>query len=113
VNSVLRIALLAIACLAATGLCLMIFNSIIGLFAPCYLAGSCTKMPMTETIATLLDAIKYILYFGIFPLGAILRKRDFRKLTGSRKLNKIIRFAFALIPVFLFPIRSLLTVNLF
>lgn len=112
-NSVLRIVLLGIACLAATGLLLMILNSIIGLFAPCYLAGLCTKMPVTETVATLIDAVKYIFYFGIFPLAAIVRKRDFRKLTASKRLNRMIRIGFALIPLFLFPVRSFLNVNFF
>ncbi|MEQ1643005.1 MAG: hypothetical protein ABL959_06130 [Pyrinomonadaceae bacterium] len=112
-NSALRIALLGIACLAVTAVCLMILNTIITAFAPCYLGGGCAKMPITETIATILDTIRYFCYFAIFPLGAVLRKRDFRKLTASKKLNRFARYAFAAIPFLLLPFRSFLNINLF
>lgn len=112
-NSALRIALLGIACLAVTAVCLMILNTIITAFAPCYVAGGCAKMPITETIATILDTIRYFCYFAVFPLGAVLRKRDFRKLTGSKNLNRILRYAFAAIPFLLLPFRSFLNINLF
>lgn len=91
----------------------MIMNSVLALFAPCYLSGGCPKMPMTETIAAALDAIRYILYFAIFPLGAIVRRRDFRKLTSSRRFNRIARYVFAAIPLLLLPFRSFVNVNLF
>jgi len=91
----------------------MIFNTLVTGFAPCYLAGGCAKMPITETIATILDTIRYFCYFAIFPLGAVLRKRDFRKLTGSKKINRILRYAFAAIPFLLLPFRSFLNISLF
>jgi len=112
-QSILKIAALGIACLVVTGVCLMIMNSIITIFAPCYLSGGCPKMPITETIATALDAFRYILYFAIFPLGTIIRRRDFRKLTFSRRFNRFGRYSFAALPLLLFPFRSFLNVNLF
>ena len=112
-QSILKIAALGIACLVVTGVCLMIMNSIISIFAPCYVSSGCPKMPMTETIATALDAVRYILYFGIFPLATIIRRRDFRKLTSSKNLNRTIRYALAALPVLLLPFRTFLNVNLF
>jgi len=113
VNSALRIALLGIACLAVTAVCLMILNTLIAGIAPCYLVGNCVKAPLTETLATMLDTVRYFCYFAVFPLGAVLRKRDFRKLTGSKKINRILRYAFAAIPFLLLPFRSFLNINLF
>ncbi len=112
-NSALRIALLGIACLAVTAVCLMILNTLITAIAPCYVAGSCVKVPLTETLATVLDTIRYFCYFAVFPLGAVLRKRDFRKLTASKKVNRFVRYAFMAIPFLLVPFRSFLNINLF
>jgi len=91
----------------------MILNTLIAAFAPCYLVGGCAKMPLTETIATIMDALRYFCYFAIFPAGAILRKRDFRKLTSSKTFNRFSRYAFAAIPLFLLPFRSFLNISLF
>jgi hypothetical protein len=107
VNSALRLLLLGIACLAVTVLLVLILNSLIGLTGDCYRQGNCQRTPILGTIAFAIDAVKTAVYFAIFPLGAILGRKEFRKAFKNRLYRRIARYTFALIPLILFPLRYL------
>jgi hypothetical protein len=113
VNSALRLFLLGIACFAGTILLVLILNSLSGLTTDCYQKGNCQQTPILGTIAFAIDALKTVAYFAIFPLGAVLGRRDFRKTFKSRLYRRAARIAFALLPVMLFPLKYFFDASFF
>ncbi len=113
VNAVLRLLLLALVCFATTALLMLVLNTLIGVVAGCYPINDCSRTPIIGTIGYFLDVCNHIVYFAIFPLGTVFVRRDFRKLSSKRIYRRIARIAFAAIPVFLLPLKYLLSIGLF
>ncbi|MEO7659817.1 MAG: hypothetical protein ABIV48_09405 [Pyrinomonadaceae bacterium] len=74
-----------LACSGVTVLLMVIFNSLISIIGPCYALDGCLHIPITGTIAYALDELAYLSYFSIFPLGAVLGRREFRKVIRDQK----------------------------
>lgn len=108
VKGSLRIFILFLICMLVTGLSVILFNTLIDLTTPCYFIDDCYSNPIVGTFAFISDVIGTMCFFAIFPLAAIVRRRDFRRLKKSRAVTKALRIIFAVIPLFLYPLKILL-----
>ncbi|HVF48379.1 MAG TPA: hypothetical protein VNA17_12520 [Pyrinomonadaceae bacterium] len=110
----MRLLFIALACLAVTVLLVSLLNSLIDSVAGCYESDTCLQTPILATIAYTLDAVKHVVYFAIFPLGAVFGRRDFRKLFPKSRLpRRVARIGFSLIPLFLLPLTYIFALRLF
>ncbi|HQZ97538.1 MAG TPA: hypothetical protein PLP21_14545 [Pyrinomonadaceae bacterium] len=112
-NSILRLILLAIGCFAVTVLLVIVLNTIVTATADCYHTGDCSRTPILGTIAYCFDALKIFCYFAVFPAGMLFGRRDFRKVFKNRMVRRAARIAFALIPLFLLPLKYFFTISFF
>ena len=112
VNGTRKIFVLFVICLVITGVSILLFDALIALTSPCYLIDGCYDTPIVGIMGYISDVVGTLCYFAVFPFAAIIRSRDFRKLKRSRLVTKAIRISFAMIPIFLFPLKMML-VNLF
>lgn len=112
-NSILRLTLLALACFVVTVLLVIVLNTLVAATADCYQTADCSRTPILGTIAFGFDALKTVAYFAVFPVGTIFGRRDFRKLFKNRTGRRVARLGFALIPLFLLPLKYFFTVSLF
>lgn len=112
-NSILRLLLLGLACFAVTVLLVIILNTVVTATADCYRTGDCSRTPVLGTIAYFFDALKIFFYFAVFPAGMLFGRRDFRKVFKNRLARRAARVGFALIPLFLFPLKYFFTISFF
>ena len=109
VKGSLRIFTLFLICLVITGFVLLLFDALIALTSLCYLTDGCYDTPIVGTMGFISDVVGTLCFFAVFPLATIVRSRDFRKLKKSRPVTKALRIIFAMIPLFLFPLKMMLS----
>lgn len=102
----LKIVLLAIISFLVLVLLSVTINTLLGTVARCYLINGCPHDPIGSILGLALYILSYLVYFGVFPITALLLKRDFHNAFTEKTYRIIAMLIFSLIPLLLLPLQQ-------